>query len=592
VRVWLALLATLPLLAVVSGATAGSSASPRNGLIAARGADAIYLIDAQRTKAWKVPGTVGMGEPTWSPDGSRLAVESWDESGSSVYTIRPDGSERRLVLRNASSPSWSPDGKRLVVDRDGCGAPYPCDSQLDGGRILVTVLTDGSDAHQVTFLQGSDPDGATEPVWSPDGKWIAFVGGKGAVKLVSPKGEKGGVRTIADSGWNLAWSPDASKLAFDTVDTAKHYGQQIVVLDLATGQRTTPLSRPNPTSSLTWSPDGKQLAFLASRPMPDSEVGGCGGDMPMDLWAMNADGSKLHLVSKGSYGQPSWGTLQPAPKLSSQAAPKPSSRPEPKPSAGPVAIARTPAASTASEKTKGQVAPRIASAATPLASRHGLIAARGRNAIYLIDAGSGNTRKIPGTAKMAQPAWSPDGSLLAVERAAVGGTSVYTITPDGGHPQLVLRNASSPAWSSDGKRLFAERSSCPAKDGCADDDSSRILMTVRPDGSDARPITFEEEDAYAASEEPSWPSDGNWIPFDDEGADSVSFDSSAAAWSPDGKQLAFVSDSPASTEGASGDASSGLWVLAADGGRPQLLATGMYGRPSWGRSAPAKSPSG
>ena len=44
--------------------------------------------------------------------------------------------------------------------------------------------------------------------------------------------------------------------------------------------------------------------------------------------------------------------------------------------------------------------------------------------------------------------------------------------------------------------------------------------------------TFEEEDAYAASEELSWPSDGNWIPFDDEGANSVSFDSSAAAWSP------------------------------------------------------------
>src|SRR5439155_11442749 len=107
-----------------------------------------------------------------------------------------------------------------------------------------------------------------------------------------------------------------------------------------------------------------------------------------------------------------------------------------------------------------------------------------------------------------------------------------------------LRNASSPAWSLDGKRLFAEGSSCPAKDGCADDNSSRIFMTVRPDGSDARPITFEEEDAYAASEELSWPSDGNWIPFDAEGANSVSFDSSAAAWSPDGKQLAFVSNSP------------------------------------------------
>ena len=101
---------------------------------------------------------------------------------------------------------------------------------------------------------------------------------------------------------------------------------------------------------------------------------------------------------------------------------------------------------------------------------------------------------------------------------------------------------------------------------------------------DARPINPEEEDAYAASEEPSWPSDGNWIPFGvDEGANPVSFDSSAAAWSPDGTELAFVSDAPASAKSASGDANSGLWVESADGGRPHLLATGIYGRPSWGR---------
>ena len=37
-RVWLALLGTLPLLAVGSGATASTSAPPRNGLIAAQGA--------------------------------------------------------------------------------------------------------------------------------------------------------------------------------------------------------------------------------------------------------------------------------------------------------------------------------------------------------------------------------------------------------------------------------------------------------------------------------------------------------------------------------------------------------------------------
>src|SRR6187402_2027800 len=97
-RLWLVLLAALPLLTVGSGATAGTAAPPRNGLIAAFGGDGIYLIDAQRAKTWKVPGTAELGEPAWSPDGSLLAVVGWDDSGSNVYTMRPDGSDRRLVL--------------------------------------------------------------------------------------------------------------------------------------------------------------------------------------------------------------------------------------------------------------------------------------------------------------------------------------------------------------------------------------------------------------------------------------------------------------------------------------------------------------
>ena len=355
----------------------------------------------------------------------------------------------------------------------------------------------------------------------------------------------------------------------DTLDKTKER-QETVVLDVATGKREVLPSLSNhPISALAWSPDGKQLAFLSARPMPQEGSGHCGGEMPLDLWLMNADGSKPHLVSKGSYSRPSWGTFQPAPKPSSelapkpssQLAPKPSSQPQPKPSSGPVVIAGTPAASTA---TKAAVAPRTATAATPLAGRHGLIAARGRDTIYLVDPDSGKARKVPGTAKMTEPAWSPDGSLLAVAQAG----SVYTIRPDGSHPQLVLRDASQPAWSPDGKRLFVERTG--------------VLMTVRPDGSDARAVNFGEEDAYAAGE-PAWPPDGNWIGFyADEGANPAPFDSSAAAWSPDEKQLAFVSNSTTAAKSASGHSNSGLWVVAADGGKPHLLMAGIVGRPSWG----------
>lgn len=323
-RVWLVLLAALPLLTVGSGATAGTSAPPQNGLIAASGGDGIYLIDSQRVKSWKVPGTAEMGEPAWSPDGSLLAVTSRGDSADSVYTMRPDGSDRRLVLRDAWLPSWSPDGKRLVVVQGGCFRSSTCDSGFESVSVLVTVRADGSDVHQLTFDHGNENDGADYPAWSPDGKWIAFMGGDGAVKLVSANGKDQDLRTIADSGWNVAWSPDASKLAFQTIDKTKNYREEIILFDLATEQLTTLPSRKNSIASLAWSPDGEQFAFLSFRPMPKSAVGGC-GEMPLDLWVMNLDGSNAHRLSKGSYSHPSWGTFRPAPE--------PALTPQPKPSA-------------------------------------------------------------------------------------------------------------------------------------------------------------------------------------------------------------------------------------------------------------------
>jgi hypothetical protein len=203
---------------------------------------------------------------------------------------------------------------------------------------------------------------------------------------------------------------------------------------------------------------------------------------------------------------------------------------------------------------------------------NGLIAARGVGAIYLIDPKSRGVLKVQGTATMDEPAWSPDGKLLAVEQSERGASSVYTIWPNGTHPQLIMENASSPVWSADGTRIFVQRDTCNAPGGCDEsDDETTVVFSVARDGTDAHQIS--EADAFDVSEA-GWPPETNVLSFlEDDGSSATSgpttLDSSTATFSPDGTILAFV------------DADTGIWVVS-DGGKAELLVKGTYSSLSWG----------
>lgn len=103
-------------------------------------------------------------QPSWSPDGKRIVfvrISATFESG--IWEVRPNGKGlRRLVqgINAATQPVWSPDGSRLL---------------LTDGQTLFTVRPDGSDRREVTRLT-ADPGGARvdpQPTWSRTG-WIVF----------------------------------------------------------------------------------------------------------------------------------------------------------------------------------------------------------------------------------------------------------------------------------------------------------------------------------------------------------------------------------------------------------------------------------
>jgi len=565
VRVWLALLGTLPLLAVGSGATASTSPPVRNGLIAAQGADGIYIVDPRTEAARIVPKSENLTDPEWSPDGATLAVSAWGAQGSDVYTMKPDGSERTLVLRNASAPSWSPDGRQLVVVRDSCAASSkPCSG---GETSLAIVNVDGTGVTPLGQSGANESQYVSAPEWSPDGKLIAFIDRAGSIALITPSGEPVSLPAAPAESQSVSWSPDSARLAYDRFD-AKSGDAVAVVLDRRTGSETVFRGTQHGVEAPVWSPEGDQLVFDSMDARNSATSPSCNDHFTGHLWLAAPDGTKAHQLGTGfvSLGPASWARAadtapvrQPAPAPTAKTTP-------PNPTVTPAASTARPAAPLPVSSTTS------AKPAQAAASAKGAIAVRGAGGIYLVDPETATAHKVPGTADMSAPAWSPDMRLLAVEKAEKGGgTSIYTIRPNGSQAQLVLPNASSPSWSAAGDRIFAARDECTAACDPEDDDAN-VLFAVNLDGSNVQQVDFGDADAYD-SRALAWPTDGSASHFFDEESliGPGNFDSRDATWSPNGAVLAFT-DVATHT---------GLWVVSADGGKPELVLAGASGRPSW-----------
>lgn len=112
----------------------------------------------------------------WSPDGTRIAVmilnsKAKPRNASAIYVLDADGSGLRRVTPirlNAGNPDWSPDGKRIAFN-SFYGGPRPPE--------IYIVRPDGSGLRRLR----REPKNSYsfDPVWSPDGRRLAFVHGAG-----------------------------------------------------------------------------------------------------------------------------------------------------------------------------------------------------------------------------------------------------------------------------------------------------------------------------------------------------------------------------------------------------------------------------
>ena len=171
--------------------------------------------------------------PDLSPDGSRVvygrAPEKWYSTV--IETAKPDGSDRQRLFEGdelAFSPAWSPDGARIAFARE---------------TGIYTMAADGSDVRWIVRFTEEGRIGGevwhrwhAGPVWSPDGKALAYVvvepaldiqrpiryptrhvlhvataDGSSSTRLFAATGH--GIIGLDSIGWP-SWSPDGERLAF------------------------------------------------------------------------------------------------------------------------------------------------------------------------------------------------------------------------------------------------------------------------------------------------------------------------------------------------------------------------------------------
>ena len=279
---------------------------------AAVAADATRKVDG-RTDLVQIESPSGFyvyddRDPAWSPDGTKIAFVSSDRGNQpNIYIANADGSNPTslgvgthadgLSRNNIRQPAWSPDGTKIAF----AWGTYPTDP-ISGIRGGIDVIDTTDIGNHVQLY--NDPDGASNPTWSPDGMKIAFSGyndgtGRPGLHLMNADGSNprlmNATRNASGVFLDPAWSPDGTKIAFSQ-------GGDIYVVnanDNSAFVRLTNDSRRKHQDSPQWSPDGTQITFVGGRgSWRDSHGELVYGTHVSGIYVMNADGSDTRLIQE------------------------------------------------------------------------------------------------------------------------------------------------------------------------------------------------------------------------------------------------------------------------------------------------------
>lgn len=376
----------------------------------------------------------------FSPNGTSVAfVWTSPETGDRNIFVKQVGNETTLRLTTAReseySPSWSPDGTEIA---------YLAAS--DKGLGIFEVSSLGGPVRKLFTPQGIIHWEQGALSWSPDGKWLAFPDGfsthsPSSIYIESLETLQARPVTFPPQEWDgdiaPVFSPDGKRLAF--IRASDNSVRDIYVMPSGGGEPKQITHDGRIVDSLCWSQDGNYIIFSSDR----------GGKFA--LWKVSLRGGEAERLPFGTEDafQPSYArTTNRLLYTQSSATWSIVSIPlhaggEAKP---------TPVVSSTAQDSAPSFAPdgaRFAFQSWRSGTQELWIASRdGSSLRQLTSDGNGLT---------GSPSFSPDGQYVAFDSRLGGHSHIFIIPAAGGSPRQITTGNSNnilPRWSANGKTLY------------------------------------------------------------------------------------------------------------------------------------------